>query len=45
LVAVEWVKSRRAEFTAIYFGGNAEPFEVIETPEHLLGMDTKLGAI
>jgi hypothetical protein len=39
------VRGHGKEFTSIYFGGNAEPFEVIETPEDLLGMDAKLGAI
>ena len=31
--------------TAVYFGGNTEPFEVVESPEALLGIDAKPGAI
>jgi hypothetical protein len=39
------VRGQGKEFTAVYFGGNAEPFEVTESPEALLGIDAKPGAI
>jgi hypothetical protein len=39
------VRGQGKDFTAIYFVGNAEPFEVVETPETLLGLDGKPGAI
>ncbi len=39
------VRGQGKEFTAIYFGGNTEPFEVVESPEALLGIDAKPGAI
>lgn len=43
--AAKRVRGQGKEFTAIYFGGNVEPFEVVESPEDLLGITGKLGAI
>ncbi len=44
-VGVKRVRGQGKEFTAVYFGGNSEPFEVVETPEDLLSIDPKPGAI
>ena len=33
------------EYTAVYFDRNVEPFDVMETPEELLGIKDKLGEI
>lgn len=43
--AAKRVRGQGKEFTALYFGANVEPFEVVETPEDLLSIDAKLGAI
>ena len=42
---VKRVRGQGKDFTAVYFGGNAEPFEIVETPEDLLGVDPKPGTI
>lgn len=44
-VAGKRVRGQGKEFTAIYFAGNSEPFEIIETPEDLLCINPKTGAI
>ncbi len=43
--ATKRVRGQGKEFTAIYFGANAEPFEVVESPEELLSIEAKPGAI
>jgi hypothetical protein len=30
------VRGQGKDFTAVYCGGNVEPFEIVETPEELL---------
>jgi hypothetical protein len=42
---VRRVRGQGREYTAVYCGGNVEPFEVIDTPEDLLGMVAKPGTI
>jgi hypothetical protein len=39
------VRGQGKEYTAVYFDRNVEPFEVVETPEQLLGIEEKLGVI
>jgi hypothetical protein len=39
------VRGQGKEFTAVYFDRNVEPFEVMESPEELLGIKDKLGEI
>ena len=43
--AVKRVLGQGKEFTSVYFGGNSEPFEILETPEDLLGISPRAGAI
>ena len=43
--AAKRVRGQGKEFTAVYFGGNSEPFEITETPEDLFGIAPKAGAI
>jgi hypothetical protein len=42
---VKRVRGQGKEFTAVYCGGNTEPFEIIDTPEDLLGLEARPGAI
>jgi hypothetical protein len=42
---VKRVRGQGKDFTALYCGGNTEPFEIIETPEELLCIEPKPGAI
>jgi hypothetical protein len=42
---VKRVRGQGKDFTAVYCGGNAEPFEISESPEDLLGMNPKPGTI
>jgi hypothetical protein len=39
------VRGQGKDFTAVYCGGNVEPFEVTETPEHLLAVETEVGVL
>jgi hypothetical protein len=42
---VKRVRGQGKDFTAVYCGGNIEPFEISETPEALLCIEGKPGAI
>jgi hypothetical protein len=42
---VKRVRGQGTDFTAVYCGGNVEPFEISETPEDLLCIDAKPGTI
>jgi hypothetical protein len=42
---VKRVRGQGKDFTAVYCGGNTEPFEILDTPEVLLGIEPKVGAI
>jgi hypothetical protein len=42
---VKRVRGQGKDFTAIYCGGNVEPFEIGEAPEGLLCLEAKPGAI
>lgn len=43
--AIKRVRGQGKDFTAVFCGGNALPFEVTENPEDLLGMEPKPGTI
>jgi hypothetical protein len=43
--AAKRVRGQGKEFTAVYCGSNVEPFEIVESPEGLLGIETKPGRI
>jgi hypothetical protein len=45
MTAIKLVRGQGKDFTAAFFGVNAQPFEITETPEELLGMDPKSGTI
>ena len=45
LTAVKMVRGQGKDFTAVFFGVNAQPFEITETPEVLLGIAPKPGSI
>jgi hypothetical protein len=38
--AAKRVRGQGKEFTAVYFGGNQDCFEISDPPEALLGIDT-----
>ena len=42
---VKRVRGQGKDFTAVYCGGNTEPFEIAESPEELLGVTPKPGSI
>jgi hypothetical protein len=42
---VKRVRGQGKDFTAVYCGGNAEPFEIVEIPEDLLCLEVKPGTI
>ena len=39
ITAIKRVRGQGKDFTALFCGGNAQPFEVTESPEELLGSD------
>jgi hypothetical protein len=41
--AVKRVRGQGKDFTAVFCGGNVEPFEIVETPEDLLCIEAKPG--
>jgi hypothetical protein len=45
LTGVKRVRGQGKDFTAVYCGGNVEPFEIVETPEELLCVEPKPGTI
>lgn len=42
---VKRVRGQGKDYTAVYCGGNVEPFEISESPEVLLCIEGKPGAI
>ena len=36
--AVKRVRGQGKDYTAVFYGGNAQPFEITESPEELLGV-------
>jgi hypothetical protein len=42
---VKRVRGQGKDYTAVYCGGNVEPFEIAESPEVLLSLEDKPGVI
>ena len=41
LTAIKRVRGQGKDFTAAFYGGNTQPFEIAENPEDLLGIGLK----